>query len=272
MPYDLGTVTAISSRALLEVERILRRLDDMYTEMGKHLPAPVEVSNQPPTYKHAQLSYTLMVFLKGAKAVSALHAAQLLLRTGHLQEVPVLLRVATDMVDDVILMWSTTPWKRTAAIGEEADQVRAYRSFFGDVLGDQSADRSARRRRPSMVPRRKIRAHLVRQDRTSTNPEQLQGALEGMHESLSQYVHGTYVTAMEMYYGGTGRIHTTGLLGDTDRLHERFIQIVQSVSSAIVCACLVAKSLHARNVEEQLITMQNELVSAFKLDPLRHPK
>lgn len=189
-------------------------------------------------FRHLEHSDVLMCYLKGVKLISTLNAAIVLLRSGYVQEVGVLCRMADDFCYEIMFFMGTIPES-----GPSKDQIKMLDAFFkeefenpDDMLGSpQSRD---------TVPRRKINAAFGSAAKNELNPHDAQSTLETIHKAFSGYVHGAYPHIMELYGGFPPRFHMDGMLG-TPRIKEWQGQLVIYVYRSIMVTELIAMRLGA---------------------------
>lgn len=85
----------------------LSKLESLYHEMQGRFEAPVlQDMGGAKRFRYRSLSESLACFLKGAKAISTLDAALVLLRAGHTQEIGALCRMVSDLHNEIHFLFA----------------------------------------------------------------------------------------------------------------------------------------------------------------------
>lgn len=154
----------------------------------------------------------LAALMLSAKAVSTLHAAGILWRYSHLQEVGALIRIMDDCCNDVMLL------SRSFGPAEHQLQKARREEFFhtGPIDRVETTGGSAK---PATAGRDRIAAllgqHLV-EATGMHNPDKVMGALKNLHTVHSGYVHGNVWRIGEMVSGQHGVGFRINVLGTAD--------------------------------------------------------
>jgi hypothetical protein len=185
---------------------VLGQLDDWLTCLAlPHLP-PQEVA-EPAGEFHWEFAEQTPVNLQVGKAVrmvSAIHAAMLLAEQGYSTECASLLRMVSDFSQEII------------AIGEgilegrlTTDQKDFVDQYFASPA--RTPEELEQRGRQYYVSREKLlAAHQRLSDRTTRKGEPLLRATRFLNYGYDKYVHGGYLTAMELYRGDRREFMTSG--------------------------------------------------------------
>ena len=187
-------------------DEVLARLESQYEVMEQVFdpPAAIAVNTRRTSgfvFRHVERSDQLFCFLKGAKLISTMNGALVLLRQGYAQEVNALFRVVDDCCTDILFIIR-------ALDGESFsdDQKQVIEDFYQEEFDDPSYPLGANVKRDS-VPRRKILAGFGKLLKDELNASDAQSMMTTIHKAFSGYVHGAYPHIMEMY-GGPRRIFT----------------------------------------------------------------
>lgn len=189
-------------------------------------------------FRHPEQSAVLMCHLKGVKLISTLNASILLLRSGYVQEIGALCRMADDFCYEIMFFMGSKPES-----GPSKDQNRMLDSFFQEEF-ENPDDMLGSPQNRDTVPRRKINAAFGSAVKNEVNPHDAQRTLETIHKTFSGYVHGAYPHIMELYGGLPPRFHMDGMLG-TPRIKEWLGQLVIYVYRSIMVTELIAMRLGA---------------------------
>lgn len=164
-------------------------------------------------FRHVEKTIQQALIQKAARLISTLHAVDVLLLNGHLQEQATLQRVLDEICEDIFFL--------AAAItnDEITDRHRQYlEEFYAEEFPDP-ANPMARHQKPNMVPRKKIRAYVNRVLSTDPNPSRLSDVGESVSSVYSGFVHASSPQIMDMCGGDPPRFHIEGMLG-TPRMAE----------------------------------------------------
>lgn len=162
-------------------------------------------------YKEEMIEQALLQKL--ARSISGLHAVDVLLSHGLLQEQAVLHRILDEVHEDIFFL--------AAAITNDqvTDRHKQYlKAFYAEEFPDPD-NPLARHEKPNMVPRKKIRAYVNRVLSKDPNPSRLSDVGETISSVYSGYVHASSPQIMDMCGGDPPRFHVSGMLG-TPRMGE----------------------------------------------------
>jgi hypothetical protein len=131
---------------------------------------------------------------KLARLVTALRAAELLLRAGLTQEQAAIQRIIQEINEDIMFL------SYAEITGEKTDLHVGYLEAFYEEEFDQPTALASRQRRP-MKPRRKIRAYLNSIELPENDPARNSRAAHSIHSTYSGYVHAASPQLMELFDG-----------------------------------------------------------------------
>lgn len=178
-----------------------------------------------------QLPQQLLI-QKLARQITGIHASDILLAAGRLQEVGVLYRSLDEIHEDILFIASGL---RT---GNWTPHHDAYTRYFWSE--DESDGQPP-------VRRKTIRAYVNRAF-DQPNPSQADSIGRTIHKTYSDYIHARSAPIMAMVHGPPARFDLDGILSD----EPRFPYITQSPMYAY--RCLVSASVMANAMLPQRIS------------------
>lgn len=225
---------------------VLRRLENEYQVMSAAFDQPQLVLLKGiPLYRYKTHSIELLCFLKGVKLMSTMKAATVLLRTGFVQEIGILCRVADDCWNDIIFMMVPRAENKLSN-----DQERYFVEFFQEEFSDPTNPLATRNKRDT-VSRKAIHAAFAKSVEDILNPSDAQRVNAVIHGGFSGYVHGAYPHIMELYGGLPPKFHLRGML-NTPREYEWLRQIIEQLYRSIMVTELVSRKLGLQQVEKSI--------------------
>jgi hypothetical protein len=197
-------------------------------------------------FKYPTPSPIILQVLKGVRIVSGLNALLCLLERGFVQEMGVILRTIDDFDAEIMFVQEAIDQGTMTA-----HQQEFIDSFFKDEPPTTQDIERGRSGKPRTI-KKKIIASLARIFGPFGNPDRVRRIAEGVHETLSGYVHGSYPHIMEMYGGMPGRFHIRGMLG-TPRIKDFQDQIAIYVHRSLNTFSQVAMNLQLNDLALSLI-------------------
>lgn len=208
-----------SSEGQLDANQVVDRIDQACETLERAIAAccaktPAAMQELDPTERWVfkPQDAKLATLMLSAKAVSTLHAACILWRYSHLQEVGALIRIVDDCCNDVMLL------SRSFGDGEHELQRARLDEFFHtgpidrvEPTGDSDKPATARRDKIASL----LGRHLV-EATGMHNPDKVIGALKSLHTVHSGYVHGNVWRISEMVSGQGGVGFRINVLGTPD--------------------------------------------------------
>ena len=163
-------------------------------------------------YRFRQSTSQHIVFLRLCRIVSGLHAVQVLLDAGFTQEVGVLARTLDEFCSDIHFLDEAHDGR-----GSPKQQQRFVDEFFAEtrLTLDERLEADTKRR---VFPREKVRAAAARR-LNEEDPHTARGHLKAIEAVTGGFVHGSYLSVMEMYDPEEGRFRVCGMKG-TPRVVE----------------------------------------------------
>lgn len=172
-----------------ELERVLQMLT-------RALPPPRKVPYLDGfVVRYLEKSIEQALVQKLARVPSSLHAIDVLLQAGLLQEQSAIKRMSDEICEDIIFL------SLALNKGEVSDLHKQYlESFYEEEFGIP-ADPKASTQARAMVPRKKIRAYIAQQEEYGTDPSTGVTLGRTISKAYSGYVHAASPQIMEMYGG-----------------------------------------------------------------------
>jgi hypothetical protein len=175
------------------------------------------------------------IVLKLARLISCVRAAEILLRTGHLQELGMLQRVLDETNENITFLCG--PFIGGAREARH-DQFLEY--FWQEEFDEGVAPMDAPQKR-GMVSRDKIIAYNAR-TMPGGDPSTNSKATTTLHKTYSGFVHGAAPHIMDLYGGDPPRFQTAGLLG-TSRMFDSMGDFANYPYRALMTCAVAAKAL-----------------------------
>ena len=193
---------------------VLKFMEATFSLLEKQVPPPKKKAwRNGYVFRYEEKSIQQALILKLARVVSGLHAIDLLLLHGFVQEQACLQRILDEITEDIsFLAIALTNDKVT-------DRHKAYlAAFFAEEFADPT-NPMARPTRPPFPPRKKIRAYVFRILMAGRNTSAANDVGEIVGSVYSGYVHAAAPQILDMYGGIPQRFHLKGMLG-TQRVQE----------------------------------------------------
>jgi hypothetical protein len=193
-------------------------------------------------YRYETQSIEQALIQKLTRVISALHAADVLLKAGFVQEQGVIHRILDEINEDITFLAvartndSETPLHK-----------RYLKAFFEDQLAEYWSS-SLHVKGPDTPPRKSIRAYVKRilgkgvQD--SNAPETVARAYGG-------YIHAASQNIMDLYGGNPPKFHLRGLLG-TPRIREHTNDGWNYLYRSLISFVLVARAFGDKQLSDVL--------------------
>jgi hypothetical protein len=226
-------------QALTVMENAFRRLEEQ-------VPPPAEMKWQDSfvfRYKEEMIEQALLQKL--VRSISGLHAVDILLVHGLLQEQAVLHRTLDEIHEDILFL--------AAAITNDyvTDRHKQYlKAFYAEEFSDPN-NPLARNEKPNMVPRKKIRAYVNRVLSKDPNSSRLSDVGETISSVYSGFVHASSPQIMDACSGDPPRFHLSGMLG-TPRMTEHVDDAWNYYYRGLMSLTVVAKAFGDKHLVDTL--------------------
>jgi hypothetical protein len=191
--------------------RVLAKLDEWLNELAAPLVPLKEVPAGPPggggfRWAFREETERALVIGKSVRMVSGIRAAFILVDLGFVTECGTILRTVSDFAAEI---FSICEGIRSGKPTQ--DQKLFVEQYFRPIPEDP--DEYDAQKREQFVTRDKVLAAHYRfaaEMKGGTNPERVRKVLRYLAHMYDKYVHGAYITAMELYDGRTWRFMVGG--------------------------------------------------------------
>jgi hypothetical protein len=186
-------------------------------------------------YRYVEQHPLQALVLKLARVVSGLHAAQLLLNYGFVQELATLQRTFDEFNEDISFL----------AFGMQSDPLpdlhQKYLSAFWQEEFDKPEDPMRSTQNRWSAPRKKVTGFLGAIHGPNGDPSTHQAAATTVNKAYSGYVHAAAPQVLDMYGGSPPKFHIDGLLG-TSRIAAHASDLVNYYYRGLLSFGISAKS------------------------------
>ena len=159
-------------------------------------------------FRYQEKSVHQALIQKLARIVTGLHAARILLEKGFVQELCVLQRMLDELQEDVTFL------SYGIIFGELTGLHKKYLTAFYEEDFDNPHDPVTSANKRVMIPRKKIRAYIVRMDKSANrNPSRGVEVSKFLQKAYSGFVHAASPHIMDMYGGNPPRFQVSGMRG-----------------------------------------------------------
>lgn len=186
--------------------------------------------------RHVEKTIQQALIQKLARIVSGLHAIDVLLINGFVQEQGVLNRTLDEIGEDITFL--------SAALTNDTitNLHKQYLdAFFAEEFDnpDSPIDSTQKRNYP---PRKKIRAYITRVLGKGINPSKVSDVGETLSKTYSGYVHAASPHIMDLCGGDPPRFHLTGM-SKTPRIEEHVEDAWNYYYRGLIATTCIAKAL-----------------------------
>lgn len=210
---------------------------DAFRRLESHVAPPQPVPWKDGfVFRYVEKTIQQALIQKLARVISGLHAVDVLLLSGLVQEQGVLNRTLDELNEDIAFL--------AAALTNDTvtDLHKQYlEAFYAEEFDnpDSPIDSTQKRNYP---PRKKIRAYIMRVLGEGVNRSKTLDAGETLSKAYSGYVHAASPQIMDMCGGEPPRFHLMGMNG-TPRIAEHVEEAWNYFYRGLVTLTLVAKAL-----------------------------
>jgi hypothetical protein len=215
----------------------LKIMVDAFRRLESHVAPPQPVPWKDGfVFRYVEKTIQQALIQKLARVISGLHAVDVLLLSGLVQEQGVLNRTLDELNEDIAFL--------AAALTNDTvtDLHKQYlEAFYAEEFDnpDSPIDSTQKRNYP---PRKKIRAYIMRVLGEGVNRSKTLDAGETLSKAYSGYVHAASPQIMDMCGGEPPRFHLMGMNG-TPRIAEHVEEAWNYFYRGLVTLTLVAKAL-----------------------------
>jgi len=185
------------------------------------------------------------LILKLARTISGLHAVDLLLLHGFLQEEATLHRILDEIFEDILFL--------SAAITND-EITKRHEQYLAAFWAEEFPDPEntlARHKKPNSPPRRKIRAYINRVLVNPENPSLLSDVGESISSTYSGYVHASAPQVMDMYGGNPPHFHISGMK-NTPRMQQHIDDAWNYFYRGFLSVVVVGKAFGDKELVDEL--------------------
>lgn len=212
----------------------LAYLKTVFRDLERRVPLPVDCNvNGKIALRYTQKSPYQAIVLKFARQISGLHAIDILLLNGFVQEQAIIQRTLDEIGEDILFLAAgiiTAQW---------SDLHVEFCSYFWQEEFDHPQAMKATQKR-GMVSRRKIRAYNNRIFLVA-DPSMADRAGDSVHKAYSGYVHAAAGHIMDICGGNPPRFFLSGMRGTT-RQSEHAADAINYFYRALMSAYFAAKA------------------------------
>jgi len=218
-------------------QRTLKMMTHAFRRLEQQVPPPRPVPwKDGLVFRHVEKTVEQALVQKLARVISGLHAIDVLLLHGLVQEQGVMNRTLDEINEDIAFL--------AAAITNDTvtELHRQYlEAFYAEEFDnpDSPIDSTQKRNFP---PRRKIRAYVTRVLGEGMNQSKVLDAGEAISKTYSGYVHAASPQIMDMFGGEPPRFYVAGMNG-TPRIAEYVEGAWNYFYRSLLTATVVAKAL-----------------------------
>ncbi|MBU6482298.1 MAG: hypothetical protein KGS09_17365 [Nitrospirae bacterium] len=189
---------------------------------------------------------------KAVRMISGIRAALLLADSGYVVECYSLLRMVSDFAQEIIAIAEALLEERFTE-----PQERFVRQYYIPIA--ESADEYEQQERERYVSREELlKAHFRLDEQVTRDATTLRKLMRFVNYTYDKYVHGAYLTSMELYHGDRQNFMLRGHEAD---LHRRIAKASVAGKLHEVCHSLAFTALAAgdRALSEEITLALNEL-------------
>lgn len=222
-------------------------MENAFKRLEQQVPPPEKVDwgNKGFVFRYKEKTIEQALLQKLARTISGLHAVDILLIHGLLQEQAALHRILDEIYEDISFL--------AVAItnGEVTERHKQYlTAFYAEALSDPN-NSLARSEKPKSVPRNKIRSHTNHILNKDSNPSLMSDVGETISTTYSGFIHASSSQVMEMYGGDPPHFHISGMLG-TPRMSEHIDDVWNYFYRGLLAFCMVAKAYGDKSLVDSL--------------------
>jgi hypothetical protein len=176
--------------------------------LGPPLPIPVKAGTLESGFRWEFREHSERALLvgKAVRCVSGIRASLLLADHGFIEECGSILRTVSDFTYEIL---SICDGLQTGSPSEE--QIKFVKQYFEELT--ETPEEYANKKRERWVTRDELlKAHYKRfaQSANEDDPEHVRKIIRFLSYAYDKFVHGAYITAMELYDGATSRFMLNG--------------------------------------------------------------
>ncbi len=230
-------------------------MENAFERLEQQVPPPQKIDwgKKGFVFRYKEKSIEQALLQKLARTISGLHAVDVLLLHGLLQEQAAINRILDEIQEDICFL--------AAAITNDkvTDRHKQYlTAFYSEAFSDPD-NSLARSEKPNLVPRNKIRSYVNRILNKDNNSSLMSDIGENISTVYSGYIHASSPQIMDMYGGNPPKFHLSGMLG-TPRMSDHIDDAWNYFYRALLTFCMVAKAFG----DKPLVDALYEYIDKFK--------
>lgn len=192
----------------------------------------------------------LASYLKLVKAISSLNACIHLMKAGFAQETHALARSIDDLGQDILFLANT---EETGA--NLKDQIRMLNEFYKEI--SENPDEPLNVTEDFSLNRKKVRSATSNIMGRKGDPHYVRTVGTANHRLFSSFLHGSYVTIMELFNPGMNKFDMCGQPG-TPRIQDCIDFFQNHIYGIILAGILVARFANRDDLRERLLKVRSD--------------
>jgi hypothetical protein len=221
-------------------------MEDAFRRLEQQVPPPQKKKWKDSfVFRFKEETIQQALLQKLARSISGLHAVDVLLFHGLLQEQAAFHRILDEIHEDILFL-------ATAITNDKVtDRHKQYlKAFYAEEFPDPH-NPMTRHEKPNMVPRKKIRSYVLQVLSKDPNPSNLSDAGENLSSVYSGFVHASSPQIMDSYGGAPPHFYISGMLGTT-RMTEHIDDAWNYYYRGLMALNMVAKAFGDKPLVETL--------------------
>jgi hypothetical protein len=251
-------------------ERVLAQLDDWLAELAAPLLPLKKVDAGPPEVNGFRWAFReeterALVVGKAVRMISAIKAAFILIDLGYVTECGTLLRTISDFASEIT---SITEGVRSG--NPTAAQKKFVEQYFTPIPEDPDAYDALKREqfvtRDQLLSAHYRLAEEVQRAKVkdAVDPAYTRKVMRYLAHMYDKYVHGAYITAMELYNGKTWRFMVSGI-ESVEYVHLCKTQAASKLYEAVCALAWIAVGMGMMPLTERIQATAKELYGSGEL-------
>jgi hypothetical protein len=201
--------------------------------------------------RYAEQSIPQALIQKLARVISGLHAANLLVENGFVQEQAVIHRTLDELNEDIMFLVAAITNDTVTELHQ-----RYLDAFYAEEFDDPEDVVNSTQKR-DIVPRRRVQAYLTHVLGPRVNPSRDLDVSETLHKAYSGFVHASSPHIMDLCGGEPPRFHIRGMLG-TPRVQEHRQDTWNYFYRSFLSVIAVAKAFGDADLVDKLYSAVGE--------------
>jgi len=243
----------------------IERLDEWLTALASPLLPLQQVPAGPAhpdrfRWVFREQSERALVVGKAVRVVSGIRAAMILADMGYVAECGTILRTVSDFSNE---MFSITEGVRS---GNPTEAQKLFlQQYFTAIASDP--DEYDEQEKERFVTRDKLlSAHyrIAAEMKGGTEPDRLRKVLRFIAQGYDKYVHGAYITSMELFYGDSQRFMVRGVpSGEHKEIYKR--AVASKLHEGLAALVVIAVGMNMPALAKEIEAVAKELYASGEL-------